>query len=91
MNELLTTLLDAVGLAWWVEIRTENPRCIYYFGPFPAQKMAASSQGGYLEDLEREGAQNITAKVMRCKPKNLTVYDDKNDRVVPSGILSGQF
>ena len=91
MNELLTSLLDAVGLAWWVEIRTENPRCIYYFGPFPAQKMAASSQGGYVEDLEREGAQNISVRVLRCKPKTLTVYDDKSDRVKLSGVLSGQF
>lgn len=91
MNEFLTSLLDAIGLAWWVEITTDNPRCTYYFGPFPNQSLAASSQSGYVEDLEQEGAQNIVVKVQRCKPKNLTVYDDKSDRVTISRILSSQF
>ncbi|NDJ16555.1 DUF1816 domain-containing protein [Myxacorys almedinensis] len=90
MNEFLTSLLDAIALAWWVEIKTENPRCTYFFGPFLDKASAASSQGGYVEDLEHEGAQNIAVRVMRCKPKNLTVYDDKSDRV-KLGVLSNQF
>ena len=80
MNELLTNLLSLVGLAWWVEITTDVPRCLYYFGPFSSVKEAKAHQGGYVSDLEQEGAQTIVVKVKRCKPKNLTVYDEKSDR-----------
>lgn len=80
MNELLTNLLSALGLAWWVEITTDSPRCLYYFGPFLSVKEAKAHQGGYVQDLEQEGAQNIVVRVKRCKPTNLTVYDQKSDR-----------
>lgn len=91
MNEFLTSLLSAIGLAWWVEITTDNPRCTYYFGPFPSEKMAQAHRPGYIEDLENEGAKNIVVNVKRCKPSNLTIYDEKVDRFPISGILSGQF
>ncbi|KAM3115501.1 DUF1816 domain-containing protein [Phormidesmis sp. 146-33] len=93
MNELLTNLLDSLGLAWWVEITTDSPRCVYYFGPFPNSKIAKESQAGYVEDLDQEGAQNIIVKVKRCKPKNLTIYDEVADQSSKrlSGVLSSQF
>lgn len=90
MNEFLTNLLDAFGFAWWVEITTDNPRCVYYFGPFSSAKDAKAHQGGYVEDLDQEGAQNIVVNVKRYKPKNLTVYDEKLDQVSRSH-LSGLF
>ncbi|MER3432266.1 MAG: hypothetical protein C4288_02265 [Leptolyngbya sp. ERB_1_1] len=92
MNELLTSFLNAIGLAWWVEVTTDNPRCVYYFGPFPDKKAAQSYQGGYVEDLEREGAANLKINVKRCKPSNLTIYDEKADagfNRIPN-VLSGQ-
>ena len=42
MNELLTNLLSALGLAWWVEIITDSPCCLYYFGI----GVSASVRGG---------------------------------------------
>jgi len=93
MNELLTSFLSAIGLAWWVEITTDNPRCVYYFGPFPDKKAAQSHQGGYVEDIEREGATNLKINIKRCKPSNLTIYDEKADAGVNrmSNVLSGQY
>lgn len=95
MNELLTDFLNALGLAWWVEIATDSPRCLYYFGPFLSVKEAKANQGGYVADLEKEGAQNIVVKVKRCKPANLTVYDEKvgqdANKTQVSSILSNQF
>ena len=94
MNELLTSFLSAIGLAWWVEIATDSPRCVYYFGPFPSKKEAQTHQGGYVEDLEREGASNIKISIKRCKqPSNLTIYDEKADTGFNrmSGVLSGQY
>ncbi|MBE9011676.1 DUF1816 domain-containing protein [Pseudanabaenaceae cyanobacterium LEGE 13415] len=93
MNELLTSFLSAIGFAWWTEITTDNPRCVYYFGPFLNEKEAKSHQGGYVEDLEREGATNIKVNIKRCKPSKLTVYDEKLDVGFKSmsSVLSGQY
>lgn len=92
MKELLLKLLDAVGLAYWVEITTENPRCTYYFGPFLNKSEAAASQAGYVEDLQGEGANNITVSLKRCKPANLTIFDDREDLKKFNGVptFSGQ-
>jgi hypothetical protein len=76
MQEPLTNLLNLVGLAWWVEITTEMPRCTYYFGPFGDYKSAEASKAGYLEDLQQEGAQGIGVRIKRCKPFQLTISDD---------------
>ena len=77
MSEIWTTVLEALGMAWWVEISTEAPRCTYYFGPFPSVKDAETAKAGYVEDLEQEGAQNIRIMVKRCKPSNLTIEEER--------------
>ncbi|MGF1514563.1 MAG: DUF1816 domain-containing protein [Elainellaceae cyanobacterium] len=67
------SLLQALGLAWWVEIKTDTPACTYYFGPFTAQEDAEAAKGGYVQDLENEGATNIQVSVLRTKPAQLTI------------------
>jgi hypothetical protein len=52
--------------AWWLEIKTSQPNCTYYFGPFDSEAEAESLKNGYIEDLEAEGAQNIRSTMMRC-------------------------
>lgn len=93
MQETLANLLNFLGLAWWVEIKTESPRCTYYFGPFLDEKEAEASKGGYMEDLQQEDAQGISVLVKRCKPTRLTISDDlgeaSSQRI--TGALSGQF
>ncbi len=74
MKEALLKILHFFGLACWVEIVTENPRCTYYFGPFLNEQEAEAQKGGYIEDLENEGAQGISLTVKRCKPSNLTIF-----------------
>ncbi len=76
MKELLISLLNFFGLAWWVEVKTASPRCIYYFGPFMTAQEAQAAQTGYVEDIENEDAQGISVSIQRCKPVNLTVADD---------------
>lgn len=76
MKEVLTSLLDGLGLAWWVEIVTEKPRCTYYFGPFLKFGEAQAAKPGYVEDLEQEDAQGIQVSIKRCKPATLTIADD---------------
>mgnify|MGYP002716634961 FL=1 len=64
------------GWAWWLEIDTQNPLCTYYFGPFLTAREAQAAKTGYVEDLEQEGATEITAIIKRCKPEKLTVSAD---------------
>lgn len=76
MKELLIKLLEFLGLACWIEISTDNPRCIYYFGPFLNQAEAEFAQDGYIEDLKSEGTMGISVKFKRFKPKELTIFDE---------------
>lgn len=76
MKEVLIKILQFLGLAFWVEIVTDKPRCTYYFGPFVSKKEAYAVKGGYVEDLENEGTQGISVSIKRCKPANLTIFDE---------------
>lgn len=92
MKELFTNILNLLGQAWWVEIITDKPRCTYYFGPFTSAQEAETFKPGYLEDLEKEGAQGIQVSVKRCKPTELTIFDETEDLSRPGKypMLSGQ-
>ncbi|MGB3491878.1 MAG: DUF1816 domain-containing protein [Elainellaceae cyanobacterium] len=74
-----TSLLQALGLAWWVEIKTEQPQCTYYFGPFASSSEAEAARGGYVEDLEKENAQGIRVSIRRGKPDQLTIFDESSE------------
>lgn len=80
-KESLINTFHQLGLAWWVEIVTQNPRCTYYFGPFFSSGDAKVAIKGYVEDLEVEGAQGIVVNVKRCKPGNLTIAEDLGERI----------
>ncbi|AFY48914.1 protein of unknown function (DUF1816) [Nostoc sp. PCC 7524] len=80
LKEALINTFNTFGLAWWVEIETQNPRCTYYFGPFLSSTDAKVAIKGYVEDLEAEGAQGILVNVKRCKPDDLTIADDLGER-----------
>ncbi|WP_017324590.1 DUF1816 domain-containing protein [Synechococcus sp. PCC 7336] len=74
LNNLMTNVLAGVGLAYWLVVKTEQPQCTYYFGPFLSPKEAREKQKGYLADLEAEGAEGITTEVTQCRPpQHLTV------------------
>ncbi|WP_448380664.1 DUF1816 domain-containing protein [Gloeomargarita sp.] len=72
-RELFTSVLERVGLAWWVKIRTTRPACEYYFGPFATREEAAAAQPGYLEDLLGEQAEGITWEICQARPQVLTL------------------
>jgi Domain of unknown function (DUF1816) len=74
--EIGVDFLNFLGQAWWIEIHTAQPQCIYYFGPFIDQNDANLSISGYVEDLESEFAQGIQTYIKRCKPRILTTYED---------------
>lgn len=89
MKELLLTFLDVIGLAYWLEITTEYPKCTYYFGPFASREEAIAAQSGYLEDLASEGAENIRVNLQRCPaPSELTIFDDTESKKNLTATLS---
>ncbi len=75
MNEEFTGFDQGLSPAWWAEITTASPRCIYYFGPFQTFEEASSAYPGYIDDLDSEGAQGIVVMIRRCKPEVLTIFD----------------
>ncbi|MGK7930301.1 MAG: DUF1816 domain-containing protein [Microcystaceae cyanobacterium] len=60
------------NLPWWLEITTTTPPCLYYFGPFDSKAEAQTEQGGYIEDLEAEGATGIKVDIKQTQPTVLT-------------------
>lgn len=93
MKEVLLSILNFLGLAWWIEIVTYKPQCTYYFGPFLTAKEADLAKTGYIEDLEMEGALGFFVFIKRCKPNELTVEKDLGERIdrKASPAFSGQF
>jgi Domain of unknown function (DUF1816) len=79
ISEYWANALHFWGKAWWIEISTSQPSCLYYFGPFANSKEAEMLMTGYVEDLENESAQGIKTKIKRCKPDQLTIEGDSAD------------
>jgi Domain of unknown function (DUF1816) len=75
-SEYWASALHFWGKAWWIEISTSQPSCLYYFGPFANSQEAERLMAGYVEDLESESAQGIKTKIIRCKPDKLTIGSD---------------
>ncbi|GEM_PF-518887 len=76
-EEIFTSYLEKMGLACWIEIVTESPKCIYYFGPFASGIEAKSSLEGYLEDLQEEKTKIVETNIKRGIPKNLTILPEE--------------
>lgn len=79
MEDFILSILEFLGQAWWIELKTESPKCTYYFGPFVSKRGAEKHQSGYIEDLEGEGATIVFLEIKRCKPTILTDYDETED------------
>ena len=76
IKQLIIGFMQGFKTPWWAEITTVKPRCVYYFGPFKTSAEAKAAYSGYIEDLNKEGAEGIVVVIKRCNPKELTVYDE---------------
>lgn len=88
MKELLVSILNFFGLACWLEISTDKPRCVYYFGPFLSAQEAKLSKDGYLYDLQEEGAKEISFKIKRFKPNELTIFEELTESYSAKNFLT---
>jgi hypothetical protein len=69
-------ILSKLGLAYWLEVITDYPWCVYYFGPFGTIQEAELSQHGYLQDILEESAQLMSVTIKQICPQNLTIFED---------------
>ncbi|WP_204103442.1 MULTISPECIES: DUF1816 domain-containing protein [Spirulina sp. CCY15215] len=83
LSEISLALLEGLGLAYWIELKTDTPECLYYFGPFANAAEAEENLPGYVEDLEAEGAENIQYAIVKCKPTNLTIWGEQTSTRSP--------
>lgn len=72
---------ETIEFGWWVEIKTDKPPCIYYFGNFDNYREAESAVNGYVEDLFLEGAELLEVNVKNCQPQAITIYAEELDSV----------
>jgi hypothetical protein len=79
MNEFWLNTLEFLGLAWWIEIVTETPSCVYYFGPYATVEDAETARPGFEMDLRQEGAKGVRIKIKRFKPEQLTIFDESDE------------
>ncbi len=74
MKNFFSGLFSFFSASWWLKITTAEPSCIYYFGPFDSELEAEQAKPGYIEDLQQEGAQQITTSLQQsAEPKELTI------------------
>ncbi|MBE9044549.1 DUF1816 domain-containing protein [Pleurocapsales cyanobacterium LEGE 10410] len=75
-------------MGWWIEIRTANPSCTYYFGDFYSFTAAALAQYGYIQDLSEERAELVAVEIKQCQPKQLTIYENESKHFLDDRIYT---
>lgn len=87
MKDFFISLLERLGLAFWIEISTASPRCIYYFGPYLSRSEAEQAKPGFEEDLLQEGATGLVTMIFqRPTPDILTI--ELEDQLDPTPMSS---
>jgi hypothetical protein len=67
---------------YWIEIKTNNPTYVYYFGHFDSPLAAKLMEKDYIDDLIDESAIVVSVKIKQCQPEELTI--DETDKTVKS-------
>ena len=62
--------------SWWIEIIVDSQAHIYYFENFDNYQEVENSKNKYIQDLEKEGAEIVDARVVKCNPEKLNIYLD---------------
>lgn len=66
--------VNALGLAWWAKVRSEDPQLIYWLGPFVRRGHLEHNLLLFLRDLQLEGAQGVTAERFRRRRSEPLTY-----------------
>lgn len=79
----IACVANALGLAWWAKVRSEDPQLIYWVGPFLRRRQLERHLLLFLRDLQLEGAQDLTAERLRRRRSEPLTYPahDTHDQV----------
>lgn len=70
----IACVANALGLAWWAKVCSEDPQLIYWVGPFVRRTQLERHLLLFLKDLQLEGAQDVTAQRLRCRCREPLTY-----------------
>ena len=71
---MIRNLGNKLGLAWWAKIESDQPRTIYWYGPFMTKRSLNENLSFFIKDLTEEGRTDIKYSLVRCKKEEpLTV------------------
>lgn len=70
----IACVANALGLAWWARVRSEDPQLIYWVGPFLMRRHLERHLLLFLRDLQLEGAQDLTAERLRRRRSEPLTY-----------------
>ena len=70
----IACVANALGLAWWARVRSEDPQFIYWVGPFARRAQLERHLLLFLRDLQLEGAQDLTAERLRRRRSEPLTY-----------------
>ncbi len=58
---------NKLGLAWWAKVDTGKPSVTYWYGPFLTKRSLTENLEYFLNDLSKEGSEDIKHSIVRCK------------------------
>jgi hypothetical protein len=70
MNPLLWPVrssANALGLAWWAQVRTSDPDVTYWFGPYVRRSTLERDLPAFLDDLRSEEPAGIEHTLLRAR------------------------
>lgn len=80
LAELLDKLVfHSPEVPYWIEIKTDNPACIYYFGHFDSPWAAKLMHKEYIQDLIDEDAKVVSVQLKQCNPQELTIVEAEKE------------
>ena len=65
--ELILSIFNYLGIAWWAKVETDEPQVTYWFGPFLTKNRIQKKLGIFLNDLKKEGNTHIKHHIIQCK------------------------
>lgn len=64
------------SLGWWLQVDTQNPIGIRYFGPFRSQEEAESLKYKYCLDLTHDHIRVLDCRAKFCQPRQLVIDEN---------------
>ena len=79
--ELIVSVSNFIGHAWWAKIETFNPNSIYWFGPFISRKALKIDLDILLRELSDERPAEIKHTLIQCAIKEPLTISSGNGKV----------